>query len=123
MYPESRLQTFPTPSPVRVRIAIPQGNIRVVGSETNETRVELTAINGDATARARIADAIVAKNGDEIVVLMRKVGMSLFGGDVEAVVHAPRGSAAILANGSGRIETRGPLSDVSTSTAEWLCAV
>ena len=97
---ETRMHTYQTPAPVRLRVEIPKGRVRVVAEETGETRVRLTAINGDALAEAWIADAEVGQNGDEIVVRVHKHGMSLFGmgGAIEAEVHVPLGSGAGLSH-------------------------
>jgi len=112
------MHTFQTPAPVRLRIEIPKGRIKVVAQETEVTSVELTALHGDAAAEAWIAAAEVAQNGDEIVVRIRKAGLGLFwgGGAIEARVHAPLGSAATLSTGSGAIETIGRLGEVSASS-------
>jgi hypothetical protein len=104
---ETRMHSFETPAPTRLRVEIPKGRIKVVAEETGVTRVELTAIDGDAVALNWIADAEVTQNGDEILVRVHRAGLVLFGigGAIEALVHAPLGSAAVLSTGSGRIET------------------
>jgi DUF4097 and DUF4098 domain-containing protein YvlB len=118
MSKETRMHTFETPAPVRLRVEIPKGRIRVVAEETGETRVRLTAIHGDALAEAMIADAEIGQTGDEIVVRVRKSGMTLFGigGAIEAEVHAPLGSAASLSTGSGHIDTTGRLGALTASS-------
>jgi hypothetical protein len=118
MTQDTRMQSFQTPGPIRLRVDIPKGRIRLVAEETGVTRVELTAIHGDATALDWIADAEVAQYGDEIVVRIRKSGITLFGigGGVEAEIHAPVGSAAMVSTGSGRIETTGRLGEVTAAT-------
>jgi len=118
MNQETRMHSFETPGPIRLRVGIPKGRIRLVAEETGVTRVELTAIHGDLTALDWIADAEVAQYGDQVVVRIHKSGITLFGfgGGVEAVIHAPLGSAATVSTGSGRIETIGRLGEVSAST-------
>jgi len=112
------MHTFQTPAPIRLSVTVPKGRIMVVAEETTETRVELTAVHGDATTRAWIAEAEVAQNGDEIVVRIPRARLGLFGmgGAIEARVHAPLGSAANLSNGSGRIETTGRLGAIDASS-------
>ena len=112
------MHAFQTPAPVRLRVEIPRGRIMVVAEETTETRVELTAINGDAATRAWIAEAEVAQSGDEIVVRVPKARLGMFGmgGSIEARVHAPLDSAATLSAGAGRIETTGRLGTVDASS-------
>jgi DUF4097 and DUF4098 domain-containing protein YvlB len=114
MNDETRQHSFQTPGPIRLRVEIPHGRIKVAAEATDSTRVELTAIHNDATARAWIADAEVAQNGEEIVVRVRKSTRAWlgWGGGVEACVHAPIGSAAMLSAGAGEIETTGRLGDV-----------
>ncbi len=118
MNQESRMHSFQTPAPVRLRVEIPTGRIMVTAEASEVTRVELTAVHGDAAAKAWIADAEVTQNGADIMVRVRKAGLTLFGvgGAVEARVHAPLGSAAFLSTGSGRIETTGRLGEVNASS-------
>jgi len=111
------MHSFQTPNPIRLNVHLPKGRIMVVAEETTETRVELTAIHGDAASNAWIAGAEVTRNGDEIMVRFPKARLGLFGrgGAVEARIHAPLGSAARLSAGSGRIETAGRLGQVIAS--------
>jgi len=118
MTDDRRMQSFETPTPVRLRVDIPKGRIRIVAEETGATRVELLAVHGDATARAWIADAEITQVGEEISVRVRKTGPRLFGigGAIHAEVHLPLSSAVKLSTGSGRIETVGRLGEVSASS-------
>jgi hypothetical protein len=115
------MQNYETPEPIRLRVDIPHGRIKVLAEETAVTRIELTARHGDATARAWIADAEITQSGDDILVRVRKQGLALFGGgSIEAVVHAPLGSAARLCTGSGRVETIGRLGAVNAASGSGL---
>ena len=118
MTDDRRMQSFETPTPVRLRVDIPKGRIRIVAEETGATRVELLAVHGDATARAWIADAEITQVCEEISVRVRKTGPRLFGigGAIHAEVHLPLSSAVKLSTGSGRIETVGRLGEVSASS-------
>ncbi len=134
MMTDRRFQSFQTTQPVRLRVEIPKGRIRIVAEDTTETRVELTAINGDDLACEWIADARVEQIGDEVVVLVHKPGrgygldlgtlieslISLStigsGGSIEAVVRVPIGSDAKLSTGSGAIETHGRLAEVTAGS-------
>lgn len=113
------MHSFATPTPPRLRIELPKGRIRVVAEQTDQTRVELIAINGDATARAWIAEAEVSQSGEDIIVRVPRARMTLFGfgGAIEALVHAPLGSAADVSIASGRIETTGRLGEVDAASA------
>lgn len=112
------MHTFDTPSPVRLRVEIPKGRVRVIAEDTQQTRVELIAVNGDSVAKQWIAEAEVAQHGDEIVVLIRQHGLMFFGlgGAIEATIHLPTASAASLSTGSGHIDTTGRLGDVRANT-------
>ena len=110
-----RTMSFETPQPAKLRINLPFGRIYVTAEETQVTRIDLSAPNGDATAREWIEQAEIALLGDEIVVRGPKLRFSLFniwGGSIEAVVHTPLGSDAALSIGAGRIETTGRLGEV-----------
>ncbi len=119
MTSETRMHSFQTPAPIRLRVEIPAGHIRVVADDTTETRVELSARPGDTAAQALIDDAEITQAGDAILVRLGKPRLRLlgFGGAVEAVIHAPIGSTATLTTQSGRIETSGRLGEVHASTA------
>jgi hypothetical protein len=118
MTSEPNMHTFQTPAPVLLRVEIPHGRIQVIAAQTEVTRVELIAINGDEVARQWIAQAEVAQRGDEIVVLVRQHNpkFNVFGRGVEAIVHAPLASGARLSLGSGRIETLGRMGDVEATS-------
>ncbi|HUO13265.1 MAG TPA: DUF4097 family beta strand repeat-containing protein [Caulobacteraceae bacterium] len=134
MTPDRRSETFQTPAPVRLRVELPKGRIRVVAEETAETRIELTAVHGDDLARQWIADAQIEQQGDEVLVRVNKPNLAYgldigvlvesllslatlgAGGAIEAVVHVPATSAARLSTGSGTIETIGSLGEVSAAS-------
>src|SRR5258706_11886103 len=98
--------TFETPSPIRLRLELGKGHVRLRAEETASTRVELTAPRGDAAAQALIDRAEVAQRGDEVVVLLPSRGASLFGigGSVEGVVSLPAGSAVTVSTGSADVQ-------------------
>lgn len=130
---DRRSQTFQTPGPVKLRVAIPKGRVKVFAEETSETRIELVAIHGDELARTWIDEAEISQSGDEVVVRVHQPwrgGMDLgaviegllsmatmgVGGGIEATVHVPLDSAANLTTGSGHIETSGRLGEVSAGS-------
>jgi DUF4097 and DUF4098 domain-containing protein YvlB len=117
MTADRRAQNFETPTPVRLRVDIPSGRIKVQAEETATTRVELTVRHGGSVARAWIAEAEIAQDGDDILVRVHK-RLTLFGigGSIEAVIHVPLDSAVKLSTGSGRVETAGRLGDVNASS-------
>src|SRR5580704_5336804 len=119
MSQETRMHSFQTPAPVRLRVELPKGRIRVVAEETGVTRIELTAIHGDSVALDWIDEAEIVQDGDDILVRVpRKPRLSLFGigGAIEAEIHAPLGSTVVLSTGSGHIETMGRLGEITASS-------
>ncbi len=114
-----RTMSFDTPQPAKLRVGLPFGRISIVAEETGVTRVDLSAPNGDANAREWIEQAEIVQLGEEIVVRGPRLRFSLFnlwGGSIEAIVHAPLGSDATLSIGAGRVETTGRLASVRAST-------
>jgi len=130
---DRRSQTFQTPSPVKLRVAIPKGRVKVFAEATAETRIELVAVNGDEIAKTWIEEAEISQSGDENAVrvhqpwrggadlssliegLLSMATMGI-GGSIEAVVHVPLDSAANLTTGSGTIETTGRLGEVTAGS-------
>ena len=113
-----RHHSFETPSPTRLRVEIPNGQIVVTAAETATTDVDLSAPHGDAGALAWVADAEIAQIGGEIVVRGPKVSLSLFRswGPIEARIRVPLGSDAHLSMGAGGIETHGKLGKLTANT-------
>ncbi len=115
-----RSHTFPTPGPTRLRVELPSGRIQIAADAEGETRVVLSAPQGDSWALKWIAEAEVADIGGEIVVRNPHQRLSFnFGfsrGSIEASIHLPAASAAHLTIGAGRIETAGRLGDLSATT-------
>lgn len=116
MSDHSRSQTFKTPAPVRLRVENPNGRIQIFAEPTKTTRIELIAT--DAAARGRIAEAEIAQNGDEIVVRIPKIGLTMFGfwGSIEVITHLPIDSSVTLTTGSGLVETSGRLDNVRATS-------
>ena len=131
---DRREETFQTPTPVKLRVEIPKGRIRIIASETAETHVELIAVHGDELARTWIDDAELTQVGDEIVVRVHRPGRSYgldlgamiesliglatagVGGSIEALVAVPLDSSVKLTTGSGAIETAGRLGHVTAGS-------
>ena len=113
-----RHHSFETPSPARLRIEAPNGQITVTAAETATTEVDLSAPRGDSGASAWVADAEVALIGGEIVVRGPKVPLSLFRswGPIDVRIRTPFGSDACLSIGAGGIETIGKLGRITANT-------
>jgi DUF4097 and DUF4098 domain-containing protein YvlB len=113
-----RHHSFETPSPTKLRVEIPNGQITLTAAETATTEVDLSAPNNDSGALAWIADAEITQMSGEIVVRGPKVGLSLFRswGPIVAQIRAPLRSDATLSIGAGGIETVGRLGKVTANT-------
>lgn len=112
------MHTFDTPGPVRLRVELWEGSLRILAEETGSTTVELTPERGDDDAQDLIDRTTVEQRGDEIVVLIPKVKGGLFrrGTSVHAVIRVPVDSDLHLETGSADVDARGPLADVNVST-------
>ncbi len=113
-----RHHSFETPTPTRVRIEIPNGQITVTAAETATTEIDLSAPRHDFGALAWVAEAEIAQIGDEIVVRGPKISLTLFRswGPIVAQVRVPIGSDACLSMGAGGIETCGQLGKITANT-------
>ncbi len=113
-----RYEIFETPSPVRLRVEVPLGRIFVTAEATGQTRIEMTGTS--AAARKWIAEAQIAKNGDEISVIIHKpssiLSWGLLWGGLEVHIHVPLESWAAIATGSGHVDTAGKLGKVRATS-------
>jgi hypothetical protein len=111
-----RSEIFETPSPVRLRVDVPAGRIFITAEATGQTHIEMTARGG--SARKWVADAQVAKTGDEISVLVRQPSFLSWGFNrgVDVNIHVPLESWAAMATGSGHIDTAGKLGKVRATS-------
>jgi DUF4097 and DUF4098 domain-containing protein YvlB len=112
------MYTFSTPTPVRLRVELWQGQISVEASETDTTTVDLRPLHGNSAATDLIDQARVEQRGDEIIVQMPRTKGGLFRSraDVAAVIRVPVHSSAKLESGSADVDTHGPLGDVSVTS-------
>lgn len=111
-------RTFPTPTPVSLRVEIWQGEVIVQGRDTDTTTVELEPLHGDSGAQDLIEAARVEQRGDEILVLLPKTKTSFFRGraDVQATITLPAFSAARIETASADVSTSGELGETRIST-------
>jgi len=110
--------TFHTPEPVVLRVELREGAVRVLAEETDTTTVELTGRHGDPGAESTIEAARVEQRGNEIIVMVPKMKMGLFGSQsgITATITVPVDSSAHLTTKSADIETTGVLGDLSATT-------
>lgn len=110
------MHTFSTPNPVKLRVELWEGSIRLRAEQTDTTTVELEG-HGEA-AEDLISRAKVEQRGDEVVVLLPKSKGGLFrrGGHVDATIVVPVGSSAHTETASADFEATGELGDVASYT-------
>lgn len=112
------MHTFHTPGPTRLRVELGAGACHIRGEETDTTTVELVAMRGDRYAQDLIDRATVEQRGDEVVVLLPRVTVALFGrrGEVEATIVVPTGSDIEVVLGSADLDTHGVLGQAKVTS-------
>jgi DUF4097 and DUF4098 domain-containing protein YvlB len=116
--------TFDTPRPVRLRVEITSGELRVAATETATTTVLLEPMRDSSGARRLIEEIQVDQQGDDISVIFPKFRGGLFGSkaEVRATVTVPVDSSARIRSGSadvlgtgqfGQIDVQAGSGDVS----------
>ena len=111
--------TFSTPGPVALRLEVHRGRIRVTAETTDQTLIELRAVNGDAETQALIDQTEIRQDGDVISVIMPKEhGFSrwLGRGPVQVDIRVPKQSRLDATTGSASLETVGELGDLRITT-------
>jgi DUF4097 and DUF4098 domain-containing protein YvlB len=115
---------FPTER-AQLKVRNPAGEVRVETAETNETTVELVALNDSDASREAIERARVDAHGHEIVVEVESRGWSFSIGDwavgrnakVGVRITCPAGSDLDCDTASANIKATGALGSARTRTA------
>lgn len=104
---ENIVQTFETPTPVRVIVKTGAGHVTVTAEDTQRTTVELTALN--SAGEQAVAEAVVEhRDGVVLVDVPRdRVGLFRTGPSVGVAVTCPRGSELDAASGSADLRALG----------------
>jgi DUF4097 and DUF4098 domain-containing protein YvlB len=112
------MQTFHTPEPVRLRISVSSGTVRVTATQTSESTVELDASGDDEVSRDLIAQTKVDQHGDEISIVAPRRFFVLFGRrpHLDVAVTVPTGSALAIRTESADVEARGDFGETSIET-------
>jgi DUF4097 and DUF4098 domain-containing protein YvlB len=111
-------KTFETPGPVRLRVELPSGDLRLRASASPVTTVRLTprGRGGEELAER----FVVEQRGDEILVQAPKARDSLLGwgskGSVDVEVELPERSELDVRAGSGDVAASGVLGQVAIGT-------
>jgi DUF4097 and DUF4098 domain-containing protein YvlB len=116
------MTTFPTPAPVRAKVDIELGDVRVTGSATDETVVEVVPTDPSSEKDRRAADATRVSCADgrlEVIGPRRSglIGPTRKSGSVQVSVELPAGSALEARTAMGSIATAGSLGEVSAKTS------
>lgn len=104
-------QEFDTPTPPRLAVRIPSGQVEIVTGESARTVVEVEAIRGSE-------DGVrVEQRGDEIVVETRKRSGFLRSDEYAVRIEAPHGAAAETETASADIRIKGRIASLNAKTA------
>jgi DUF4097 and DUF4098 domain-containing protein YvlB len=106
--------TFDTPQPVRLRVEINSGELRLEATETTTTTVLLEPMRDSSGAQRLIEEIRVEHQGDEISVIFPKFRGGLFGSkaEVRATVTVPRDSSARVRSGSADVLGAGHFGEI-----------
>jgi DUF4097 and DUF4098 domain-containing protein YvlB len=103
------MHRFTTTTPPRLTIEFRAGDIHIDTQDVAETTVELHGRGDDRDSRALVEDTIIDQRGDDIVVLVPKRSLGLFGRSPELRldITAPTGTRLNVKTGSADVSARG----------------
>jgi hypothetical protein len=103
------MHTFKTTSPPRITIDFRSGSINIDTQDVEETTVELRGHNDDSATRSLIDDTVIDQRSGDIVVLVPKRTLGLFGRtpDLLLDITAPHGSRLNVKSDSADLSARG----------------
>ncbi len=113
------MHTFDTLNPVKLKVELWEGEVKVYAEHRETTTVELEPLRGDSDAEQIISQTRVEQRGDEVLILMPKHKASLFRGrrpEVLATIRLPLGSSAKIETESADVETHGELGNAKVAT-------
>ena len=121
---DSRVETFSTPEPVRLKVRNPAGDVRVEAIDVDETRVELVALNNAEATKQAIERAAVGMRGDEIHVEFEGRGWSISIGNwgigspkIGVRVSCPTGSSIDCDTASADVRLSGTIGEARVRSA------
>lgn len=102
------MPTFHTPRPPRLTVEFRAGTITVHTEDVQETTLELTG-SSDQQTQALIADTVIDQRGEDVLVLVPKRTLGLFGSqpDLRLDVTAPHGTRLNVKTASADLNARG----------------
>lgn len=109
------MQSFATPAPVTVVVAVPAGRIHVVAAAQDTTTVQIEPADPGKSRDVKLAGQVTAVYSDGVVRVTSPAGHRVLGssGAVEVRVQVPAGSRAEVTAASAQFTTEGPLGEVT----------
>ena len=105
-----RTETFDTPTPPRLRVSLPSGDVEIRTVDGAETTVELSGPNED--------EARIEQRRDEITVEIDRKRLSFgFKGDHRITISCPHGAEADVNMASADLDVRGRLASLDVHSA------
>ncbi|HET7902722.1 MAG TPA: DUF4097 family beta strand repeat-containing protein [Candidatus Nanopelagicales bacterium] len=116
------MTTYPTPRPLRARIEIEMGDIRVVADADGESVVEVVPTDPSSEKDRRTAEQTRITCTDDRLDVMGPKRSALIGptrktGSVQVTVHVPAGSAVEASTSLGVVATEGPFDEIGAKTS------
>ena len=116
------MTTFPTPDPLRARIEIELGDIRVVAAGSDESVVDVVPTDPSSEKDRRAAEQTrVTCTGDRLDVAGPKhsamIGPTRRSGSIQVTVRVPVGSALEARTSLGVVTADGPFAEVGAKTS------
>lgn len=103
------MHRFSTSTPPRITIDFRSGDINIDTQDGDETTVDLRGRSDDSATRALLDDTVIDQRGGDIVVLVPKRALSLFGRSPDLLldITAPHGSRLNVKSDSADLAARG----------------
>src|SRR3990170_4156409 len=103
------MHRFPTPTPPRITIEFRAGDISIDTQDVAETTVALRGRSDDKSTQALIDETVIDRRGDDVVVLVPKRTLGLFGSTppLRLDITAPHGSRLNVRSDNADVSARG----------------
>jgi hypothetical protein len=110
------MDTFATPTPIRVVVDVPAAQVRLIATDRTDTAVDVRPANPSKARDAKAAERTTAEFHDGTLHVTTATTNELFGpsGAVEVTVQLPAGSHAQV-TGSAELRGVGRLGDVTAA--------
>jgi DUF4097 and DUF4098 domain-containing protein YvlB len=103
------MHRFSTPTPPRLTIEFRAGDISIDTQDMAETTVALRGRGDDDATATLVEETVIEQRGDDVVILVPKRTLGLFGSNPELVldITAPHGSRLNVRSASADLSARG----------------